>query len=79
METAEDKKWKRLWEGDQLNKCNIADLKAYLKGVKLPMNGTAETVVKRVTLHLDVKHLDLFVVQDNENMSPFALKPAQLR
>lgn len=67
---------KKLWESKQLSKSKLPDLKQYLKSVGLPMNGD---VAKRVGMYMDVKFLDLFVMQDGQKTTPFELKPPQLR
>lgn len=67
---------KKLWESNQLSKSKQPDLKQYLKSVGLPMNGD---VTKRVGMYMDVKFMDLFVMQDGQKTTPFELKPPQLR
>ncbi len=76
---AEEAKWKSLWEKNQISKVKLPELKAYLKSVGLPMNGEINAVVRRVTMHLDVKFLDLFVLQDGVKTTPHGLKPPQIR
>lgn len=70
---------KKLWEANQLTKAKQADLKEYLKSVGLPMNGEINTIAKRVAMYMDVKFMDLFVMQDGKKTTPFELKVAQLR
>lgn len=67
---------KKLWESNQLSKAKQPDLKQYLKSVGLPMNGD---VAKRVHMYMDVKFMDLFVMQDGQKTTPFELKQPQLR
>jgi len=74
-----DAKWKKLWESNHLPKCKLAELKDYLKSVGLPMSGDVSVLAKRVGMHLDVKHLDLFVLQEGQKTSPFELKAPNLR
>lgn len=70
---------KKLWESNKLGNSKLPDLKQYLKSVGLPMNGEISTVAKRVGMYMDVKFMDLFVMQDGKKTTPFELKPAQLR
>lgn len=62
-----------------MTKGKLPDLKQYLKSVGLPMSGETSAVAKRVSMYMDVKFLDLFVMQDGQKTTPFELKPAQLR
>ncbi|RHZ06718.1 hypothetical protein DYB31_013716, partial [Aphanomyces astaci] len=68
-----------LWTRNQLQRAKLADLKQYLKEVKLPMAGELRDVAHRVKLHMDVVHEQLTVHVDGTSVSPFDLKPAQLR
>lgn len=70
---------KKLWESGNLSKGKLSDLKEFLKSVGLPMTGEMNAVAKRISMHFDVKTLDLFVMQDGKKMTPFELKVAALR
>ncbi|KAJ6630191.1 hypothetical protein Bhyg_16788 [Pseudolycoriella hygida] len=70
---------KKLWESHTLPKAKLPDLKAYLKSVGLPMTGELTAIAKRVEMYMDVKFMDLFVMQDGKKATPFELKPVQLR
>ncbi|KAF0692057.1 Aste57867_16801 [Aphanomyces stellatus] len=69
----------KLWKQNQLKKAKLPELKQYLKGVKLSMAGELTDVAHRVKLHMDVTHGHLTVNVDGAAVSPFDLKPTQLR